>query len=95
MRGGTEPCERGDEQSRGPLCQPQTRIREITWDSPGEEQRERQRRKQLFSVFLFLFGSSLVFFPALSSSLASVMPVFLLFKDTLSVSFCLRIVRQM
>lgn len=31
--GGTEPCEWGDEQSCGPLCQPQTRIRELAWDS--------------------------------------------------------------
>lgn len=31
--GRTEPCEWGDEQICGPLCQPQTRIREIVWNS--------------------------------------------------------------
>lgn len=31
--GRTEPCEWGDEQLCGPLCQPQTRIREIVWNS--------------------------------------------------------------
>lgn len=59
--GGTEPRERGVEQCYGPLCQPQTRIREIAWDSLLGWAKESGGKSSCLVFFSHFFTSSLGF----------------------------------